>query len=224
MSLDTEFARSNMIHQQVRCWNVSSPALIDAMKNVPRELFVPEQYAELAFADVMLPVGRDKNGHQHRMLSPQLEGRILQELNVRSTDHVLVVGTATGYLTACLARLARQVTSIDISTDRISLAERRLDEIGISNVELRVQDLFDLPENDRFDAIALTGSLPVYDSRLEAWINPGGRAFVVIGQAPAMEACLIERSHEGVISYRSLFETVIPPLANASKPPPAQFL
>lgn len=215
MNLDTEFARHNMIQQQVRCWAVSSPTVLDALRNVPREHFVPEQYADLAFADTMLPLSTGSAGNQRKMLSPQLEGRILQELDIRPANCALVIGTGSGYLTACLARLTRHVTSIDVSADLIDTAGQRLDDLGIVNVDLRVADMFDWPATARFDVIAVTGSLPVYDARIETWLKPGGRAFVVIGTAPAMEACLIERSEKDEISVRSLFETVIPPLDNS---------
>jgi protein-L-isoaspartate(D-aspartate) O-methyltransferase len=199
----------------VRCWDVSSPRILDALENVPREHFVAEQYADLAFADVMLPLGKDGAGHERKMLSPKLEGRILQTLDIQPTDCALVIGTGSGYLTACLARLTRYVTSIDLSADMIDTARQRLDDLGIVNVELRVQDMFDRPAAAEFDVIAVTGSLPVYDARIEAWLKPGGRAFVVVGTAPAMEACLVERSKNDEISYRSLFETVIPALTNS---------
>jgi protein-L-isoaspartate(D-aspartate) O-methyltransferase len=133
MNLDTEFARKNMVLQQIRCWDVSSPSILNTLKNVPRELFVPEQYANLAFADVMLPLGKDDTGHEHRMLKPQLEGRILQELKVQPTDRALVIGTGSGYLTACLAQLTRHVTSIDLSADMTSLAEKRSSDVGEIN-------------------------------------------------------------------------------------------
>jgi protein-L-isoaspartate(D-aspartate) O-methyltransferase len=223
MNLDTEFARKNMIQQQVRCWGVSSPRVLGVLKNVPREHFVPEQYASLAFADVMLPLDKSGTGHERKMLNPKLEGRILQELNLQPTDCALVIGTGSGYLTACLAKLTRHVTSIDSSAEMINKAGQHLDDLGIANVELRVQDMFDRPTAARFDVIAVTGSLPVYDSRIEAWLKPGGRAFVVVGTAPAMEACLVERSNKDEISYRSLFETVIPPLANVPLPASTEF-
>ena len=214
MNIDTEFARRNMVLQQVRCWDVSSAAVLDAIGNVPREHFVPAQYADLAFADVMLPLETDDAGHVQKMLTPKLEGRILQVLEIQPDDSALVVGTGSGYLTACIAKLARHVTSIDRSADMVGQARRRLDDLGIMNVELRVQDMFDRPAAPAFDIIAITGSMPVLDPRIEAWLKPGGRAFVVLGAAPAMEACLVARSQSGEISYRSLFETVIPPLAN----------
>jgi len=215
MNLDIEYARRKMVQQQIRCWDVSSPRVLDALKNVPREHFVPGKYTDLAFADVTLPLGTDAAGHEYKTLKPNFEGRILQVLDIQATDCALVIGTGSGYLTACLARLTRHVTSIDLSADMTEAAGRRLDDLGITNVDLRVQDMFDRPGGAEFDVIAVTGSLPAYDARIEAWLRPGGRAFVVIGTAPAMEACLIERSKKDGITVRSLFETVIPPLVNS---------
>jgi protein-L-isoaspartate(D-aspartate) O-methyltransferase len=223
MNLDTETARRNMVRQQIRCWDVSSPRILEVLENVPREHFVPAQFANLAFADTMLPLETNTAGDEQKMLKPNLEGRILQELNLQATDKALVVGTGSGYLTACLARLVRHVTSVDTAAERIEKALQRLDDLGIANIDLHVQDVFDQPVTARFDVIAVTGSLPVYEPGIEAWLNPGGRAFVVVGSAPAMEACLIERSGADEISYRSLFETVIPPLANAPLPSSVEF-
>ncbi len=215
MNLDTEFARKNMIQQQIRCWDVSSPRVLEALNSVPREHFVPEKFADLAFADVPLPLSTDATGHEHKTLKPILEGRILQTLDIQPDDCALLIGTGSGYLTACLARLARHVTSIDLSAEVIETVRQRLEDFDITNVDLRVQDMFDRPAAARFDVIAVTRSLPAYDARIEAWLKPGGRAFVVVGTAPVMEACLIERSKKDEISIRSLFETVIPPLANS---------
>jgi len=215
MNLDTDIARENMIQQQVRCWDVSSPRILEVLKNVPRELFVPEQYADLAFADARLPLGKDSAGNERKMLSPQLEGRILQELDIQPTDCALVIGADGGYLTACLARLARYVTCIDSSAEMIDRIRQRLDDLDMTNVELRVQDVHDPAISIQYDVVVITGSLPAYDSRMESWLRPGGRAFVVVGTAPAMEALLVKRSARGEVSLRSLFETVIPPLTNS---------
>ncbi|MDP6416036.1 MAG: protein-L-isoaspartate O-methyltransferase [Gammaproteobacteria bacterium] len=201
-----------MVRQQVRCWDVPDPRVLDALENVPREHFVPEEYADLAFADVMLPLGKDATGHERMMLKPNLQGRILQDLNIEPTDCALVIGTGSGYLTACIARLTRHVTSIDLSPDMVDQARQRLDDLDITNVDLQVRNMADQPTTTKFDVIIVTGSLPVYDSRIDSLLKPGGRAFVVIGTAPAMEVRLIECSNENEISYRSLFETVIPPL------------
>ncbi len=215
MNLDTEFARKNMVRQQVRCWDVSTPTVLAALENVPREHFVLKQYADLAFADVMLPLGKDEAGRDQKMLIPKLEGRILQELDIQPTDSALVIGTGSGYLTACMAQLARHVTSIDASAGMINRARERLDDCDVNNVDLQVQDMYERPADTQFDVIAITGSMPVYDARIEDWLKPDGRAFVIVGTEPAMEACLIKCSDEGEISYQSLFETVIPPLVNS---------
>lgn len=209
MTLDTELARRNMVQQQLRCWKVSNPRVLSALQSVPREHFVAEEFAQLAFADINLPL--DEQSGQ-RMLAPRIEGRILQALDPQPTDRVLEVGTGSGYLTACLARLAQHVTSIDVSAARVEVARERLDQLGISNCDLLVQDVYERREAHTFDAIAVTGSIRAYDPRFEQWLNPGGRAFVVIGTAPAMEACLITQTMEGQARVDSLFETVIPPL------------
>jgi protein-L-isoaspartate(D-aspartate) O-methyltransferase len=228
MITDTETARRNMVRQQIRCWDVFSPRILEVLENVPREHFVPAQFANLAFADTMLPLHEktdDTNavGNEQKTLKPNLEGKILQELDIRATDKALVIGTGSGYLAACLARLAQHVTSVDTAVERIETARQRCDDLGITNIDLHVQDVFDQPVTDRFDVIAVAGSLPVYSSDIETWLNPGGRAFVVVGTAPAMEACLIERSGTDEIAYRSLFETVIPALENAPLPASIEF-
>jgi protein-L-isoaspartate(D-aspartate) O-methyltransferase len=209
MQIDFELARRNMLQQQVRCWNVSNPRVLDVLSNLPRENFVDPEYESLAFADTGLPLNP---GSGQTMLTPQLEGRILQALDPQPDETVLEIGTGSGYLTACLARLARHVTSIDISRELVDAAGVRLDELGISNCDLVVQDVYQRDEAVTFDVVAVTGSIGAYDPRFEQWLNPGGRAFVIVGTPPAMEACVITRQVEGPALVESLFETVVPPL------------
>ncbi|MFQ5634945.1 MAG: protein-L-isoaspartate O-methyltransferase [Gammaproteobacteria bacterium] len=218
MTLDPDSARRKMIQQQIRCWNVSNPRVLNALQTVPREHFVAAEFAALAFADTRLPIDASTS---KTMLTPQLEGRILQALDPGPDDKVLEVGTGSGYLTACLARLARHVTSIDVSPARIEAAEARLADLGITNCELQVQDVYERREATSYDVIAVTGSIAAYDPRFEQWLNPGGRAFIVVGTAPAMEACLIVQAVDGGTRVESLFETVVPPLTiagNAAEP------
>lgn len=219
MHLDTELARRNMVQQQVRCWDVSDPRVLHVLQTVPREHFVADGYQSLAFADTNLPLTRSS---AHTMLKPQLEGRILQELAPQADERVLEIGTGSGYLTACLARLAKSVISIDVSGERVATATDRIRDVGISNCDIRAQDVYERSEADTFDVIAVTGSVRAYDPRFEQWLNMGGRAFVVIGTAPAMEACLITR-REGGVKVDSLFETVMAPLALPGGAEPASF-
>ncbi|MBT8442275.1 MAG: protein-L-isoaspartate O-methyltransferase [Gammaproteobacteria bacterium] len=222
MIFDSEIARKNMVRQQIRCWDVTNPRVLEVMHSVPREHFVSAKFSALAFVDAELPL--DASSEQ-MMLTPQLQGRILQVLDPQPENTVLEVGTRSGYLTACLARLARHVTSIDASAERIDAANERLDSLGIVNCDLRVQDVYRRSEPHAFDVIAVTASIAAYDPRFEQWLNPGGRAFVVIGAAPAMEACLITRDTNGETEVQSLFETVISPLRipGETRNPPFRF-
>lgn len=222
MHLDTELARHNMVHQQVRCWDVTDPRVLNVLQSVPREHFVADGYAPLAFADTRLPL---TCAPAQTMWTPQLEGRLLQALDPLPNQRVLEIGTGSGYLTACLARLAGHVTSVDVSADCVAEAAKRLDALGITNCDLIVQDVYERREAHTFDAIAVTGSIAAYDPRFEQWLEPGGRCFVVIGQPPVMEACRIRRSAEGSVDVESLFETVVPPLRIPGEPanPPFRF-
>jgi protein-L-isoaspartate(D-aspartate) O-methyltransferase len=206
-----ESAREQMIQQQVRAWDVLDPEVLSVFGQVPRERFVPESQAALAFADVALPLPEG----QH-MLPPKVVGRILQALSLTHRDRVLEVGTGSGFLTACLARMAGPVRSLEI---RPALAERaRLALAGLRTgpVEVVTADAF-APDSLRgdWDVIVLTGSLPRYDTRFERLLAPGGRLFAVVGTAPLMTARLITRNGASCTA-EDLFETEIDPLTHAA--------
>jgi protein-L-isoaspartate(D-aspartate) O-methyltransferase len=213
--MNFEVARTQMLGQQLRAWEVLDDRVLRAFAETPRENFVPADYRDLAFADVEIPLG-----HGQSMLAPKVEGRILQALQAEPIDEVLVVGTGSGYLTACLARLAKRVTSVDIFPDLVAAAEPRIAACGIRNVELNVADAFDLTYRARFDAIAVTGSVLEVDQHFSGMLRPQGRLFVVVGREPAMEAQLITLQPDGTTTTESLFETVLAPLINAERPEP----
>jgi len=213
--MNFEVARAQMLGQQLRAWEVLDDQVLRAFAETPRENFVPEDYRDLAFADAEIPLGRGQS-----MLAPKVEGRILQALKVEPIDDVLVVGTGSGYLTACLARLAKRVTSVDIIPDFVSKAESRIAASGIRNVELNVADALTLSHRTRFDAIAVTASVPELGKRFVEMLRPQGRLFIVVGREPAMEARLITLQPDGTTTTDSLFETVLVPLINADQPEP----
>lgn len=213
--MNFEVARTQMLGQQLRAWEVLDDRVLRAFAETPRENFVPSDYRDLAFADAEIPLG-----HGQSMLAPKVEGRILQALQVEPIDDVLVVGTGSGYLTACIARLAKQVMSIDIFADLVTAAQPKIAACGIRNLELRVGDAFDLSFPAKFDAIAITGSMPQLDRHFTAMLRPQGRLFVVVGREPAMEAQLITLQPNGETATTSLFETVLAPLVNAERPEP----
>ena len=203
-----------MIDQQVRAWTVLDPAVLDVLSAVPREGFVPEAYESMAFADTEIPLG-----HGEFMMTPTVEGRVLQALELRGNDHVLEIGTGSGFLTACLATLAGTVTSIDIYDDFIRDAGRKLAGAGIDNVELRTMDATRELPGDRYDAIAVTGSMEMFDPQFVDALRPGGRLFVVVGSPPVMDARLVRRTGDSDWKSESLFETRLGPLVHGTLPP-----
>ncbi|HUO68701.1 MAG TPA: protein-L-isoaspartate O-methyltransferase [Gammaproteobacteria bacterium] len=213
--MNLEAARAQMLGQQIRAWEVLDDRVLDAIARTPRERFVPEGYRDLAFADTEIPLA-----HGQAMLAPKIEGRLLQALQVEPSDEVLEVGTGTGFMTACLARLAERVYSVDIFPEFVASARANLAAVGLGNVELETADALQLELPGRFDAIAVTGSMPVLDDRFVRMLRPQGRLFVVVGRAPAMEARLITLLPTGATTSQSLFETVLLPLINAERPEP----
>jgi protein-L-isoaspartate(D-aspartate) O-methyltransferase len=208
--MDTLAARQQMVDQQIRTWEVLDPRVLDVFSAVPREAFVPPQYRELAFADAPIPIGLGQS-----MLAPKLQGRILQALGILAADRVLEIGCGTGYLSACLSLLGSSTRAIDIHPQFTAAAAVNLRAVPGARVEFQTRDAFagDLGE---YDVIAMTGSLPIYDSRFERSLTIGGRLFAIIGAAPVMDAVLIRRVDDTEWIRESLFETVVDPLINAA--------
>ncbi len=218
-SMNIEQARFNMIEQQIRPWDVLDDRVLNVLSSTPREEFVPEQYAAMAFSDFSIPLANEQF-----MMAPKLEGRLLQSLSIEDADSILEVGTGSAYLTACLARLGNSVHSVDLYADFTAQAGTRLDTHGIKNVTLETADAAaGLQTGKRFDVIAITGSLPVLHRKFHTLLNPGGRLFVIVGKPPIMEALLITRVGEQEWNQESLFETSIPALQNAPQPESFKF-
>jgi len=211
MNTKTEAARRQMIDQQVRTWEVLEPRVLETLAAVPRERFVPEAYRGVAFADTEIPIG-----HGQFMLSPRIEGRILQALSPARDERVLEIGTGSGFFAACLAEMAGSVESIEIHADLAANAARAFSALGISRAKLETADAFAYPLAGPYQVIAVTGSLPLYDPRFERALAIGGRLFVVVGAPPAMEARLITRTGENAWLSEPLFETSVAPLLHAA--------
>ena len=204
-------ARFNMIEQQIRTWEVLDPVVLALLDKVPREKFVAESQVGLAFADVELPIGEGQT-----MLSPKLEGRILQAVGVKKTDNVLLVGTGSGYLTALLATLAKHVHAVEIYPALSNVAQYRLQEQNIHNVTLHVGDAANgYAEAAPYDVIVFTGSLPLRPVAAEKMLNLGGRLFAVVGELPIMQATLTQRISEDAYRHETIFETCLPVLEDA---------
>jgi protein-L-isoaspartate(D-aspartate) O-methyltransferase len=211
-NIPRETARFNMIEQQIRTWEVLDPTVLQLLNDVPRENFVPPEYAGLAFADIEIPL----DGNGQTMLSPKLEGRILQALKLQKTHTVLHIGTGSGYFTALLAGLAKQVISLEIESELSAQAAKNLAQNNIQNVTLEVADgTLGRPSYEHYDVIVYTGASPVEPAGVRQQLNIGGVMFVVLGKAPVMQATLIHRVSEAGFKQDVLFETCIPELINA---------
>ena len=182
-----ELARHNMIEQQIRPWDVLDQRVLDTLARLPREDFVPDRYRSLAFGDLAIPLGQGEF-----MLKPNIEARILQALALQPTDCVLEIGTGGGYLTACLAQLARDVVSIDIHADFVERAQARFRATGLTNIRVELADALDFQPQRKFDAVAITGAMAALPVDFLDWLKPGGRLFAVRGHSPVQQAVLFE--------------------------------
>ena len=159
------------------------------------------------------------------MLAPKLEARILQELQVKKTDKILEVGSGSGYLAALLAKKGEYVHSVEIVPELKAMAEKNLQAHDIANVLVENGDAArGWPSHAPYDVIVLTGSTPVLPEAFQKSLRAGGRLFAVVGDAPVMQAmivnCLTQEKEgtPGAYNTVGLFETCITPLRNAQQP------
>ncbi len=217
--MNFEQARFNMVEQQIRPWEVLDGRVLSLLETVQREDFVPVRYRKLAFADVAIPLEAGQV-----MMRPKIEARMLQALDLDEDETVLEIGTGSGFVTACLAGLAKRVVSVELFEDLHREAAARLADKNVNNAELFVGDVMDgwQPEQAH-DVVVVTGSVPEIPEQFLGWVNPGGRMFVIRGESPAMEAVLLTRQDVTEWAVESLFETDLPALVNASREPEFEF-
>jgi len=219
MSMNFDQARSNMVEQQVRPWEVLNEQVLGLFESTHREDFVPVRYRKMAFADLAIPLDNNQC-----MMKPVVEGRLLQALELQPDETVLEIGTGSGFITACLAQMAKRVVSVDVFEQFTTGTAGKLSDRNIQNVELETGDVMTgwQPEQAH-DVVVVTGSVPVVPEHFLGWVNPGGRMFVVCGESPAMEAKLLTRLNATQWREESLFETDLARLINAEKAPTFEF-
>jgi protein-L-isoaspartate(D-aspartate) O-methyltransferase len=210
--------REQMIEQQVRAWDVLDERVLAVLRQVPRELFTPDKQRYAAYADAEVPLAQG----QH-MLRPSVVGRLLQALLPAAAEQVLEIGAGSGFVSACLRVMASRVTSLELYPELAEAARRNLALLGMRDVAVVDADALAGGRGERYDVIAMTASLPLYDERFEQMLNIGGRLFVTVGMAPVMDARLVRRTAEDSFVVQSLFETVIDPLVHAARPPAFTF-
>ena len=214
MTIDYSHARELMVEQQIRPWDVLEIRVLDVLARLPREAFVAESHKALAYADIELPLGFGQ-----KMMKPVIEGRTLQALDLQPGDEVLEIGTGSGFLSACMGELAREVLSLEVQPELAATARAQLDAAGLgNNVRIETADALTWNTERRFDAICVTAAVDTIPSRFTQWLRPGGRLFVIHGRSPVMEAVLVKADG----STESLFETDIDYLRGAAPAPQFQ--
>lgn len=211
MVTSSQTAHHNMVDRQVRPWDVVDERVLDTLAAVRRSDFVPEAWRNLAYADLAIPLDCGEV-----MMKPVVEGRTLQSLQLTAEDRVLEIGTGSGYFSACLARLAGSVVSIELHRELADAASERLHRAAANTVDIEVADaVHEYQANRPFDAIVATGAVAELPTRWLEWLAPGGRLFAICGESPAMQARLFRRGEDGKFASTSLFETDLPHLRHA---------
>ena len=213
---DIERARFNMVEQQIRPWDVLDARILQALFDVQRERYVPAPMQGLAFSDVELPLVLNAVDTRECMLTHKVEARLAQELQLKSTDCVLEIGTGSGYQAALLAALAQQVTSIEVDSRLAAFAIENLQRNQVDNVHVETGDAHAGWGTTEYDAILLTGSVPSVPDALKYQLRIGGRLVAIVGQAPIMTAYRITRTSAASFETTALFDTLAKPLRGAA--------
>lgn len=217
--MNFEQARSNMIEQQIKPWDVANQSVLDLISEIHREDFVPDEYKRLAFADTRIPLA-----HGQVMMTPKVEARLLQALEIKPEDEILEIGTGCAYLTALLAKSGHHVLSTDIYSEFAVQGKVKLQQYDINNVTLESGDaVHGWQPSSPYDVIVVTGSVPFLEESIQQQLKVGGRLFVITGQSPVMQATLITRVSDNDWHDKVLFETDFPELEGAAQVEPFKF-
>lgn len=212
--MDQQHALFNMVEQQIRTWQVLDANILDTLKSLKRDLFVPSAYKELAYTEAELPIG-----HGELMLDPKTQARLLHDLAAKPHEIVLEVGSGTGYLTALLSLCCQRVISLEIHQNLVTESRQNLLKAGITNAEILNLDASkNLNLDTKFDAILLTGSCHEAPQHLLNCLKIGGRLMGVMGQEPIMQTNLITRLSADEWDSKILWDASCPRLHGFKEP------
>ncbi len=194
-----EAERAAMVRQQIESRGVRHTGVLRAMREVPRHLFVPEKYRALAYQDTPLPIELGQTISQ-----PYIVGLMTELVEPAPHLRVLEIGTGSGYQAAVLARLVRQVYTIEILPELAKTARSRLEHLGFRNVIVREGDGYlGWPEQAPFDRIILTAAPPKIPRALLDQLKPGGKLVAPEGVSQwAQDLVVIEKAADGKLTRR----------------------
>lgn len=188
--MNFEFAKENMIKQQIRTMGISYNNILKAMVELPRERFVPAGMESLAYADMDIPLA-----HGQKMLSPQTLTRLLDPLDISKTSSVLEIGTGSGYLTALLAKISQMVETTDIHEDMTAKAKNTLKTLGIYNVKYHNQDWLSHANDKQYDVVIVPQALKDIPEHLFSMVKTTGKLVAIVNNAYYASAVLF--THNG---------------------------
>jgi protein-L-isoaspartate(D-aspartate) O-methyltransferase len=193
LALNYEGARQKMLDSQIRARNVRDPRVLEAVRKVPRHLFVEEALRDRAYLDKALPIGEKQTISQPYMVAAMSEA-----LELTARDRVLEIGTGSGYQTAILAELAESVFSVERIASFVPAARQRLESLGRYNVLIKVGDgTIGWSEHSPYDAILVTAAAPQLPRPLLEQLRVGGRLVVPMGPEESQTLMRIRRGEEG---------------------------
>jgi protein-L-isoaspartate(D-aspartate) O-methyltransferase len=208
--MDFAAARANMVESQVHTSGVTDHRILAAFSEVPREAFVPFERREIAYVDDDLLIKPANGCHQARFLmEPMVLARLIDLAEIRPGDKVLHIGCGTGYATAILARLAREVVAIDEDAELVSQAATLLTESEVRNVKVtEALHMSGAPVEAPFDVILIDGRIPAVPPSLLEQLFDGGRLVAVVGES-AMASAMLYMRHREATSSRPAFEAAV---------------
>jgi len=208
-------ARQKMVDGQVRTSDVTDSRIIDAMLSVPREAFVPQASQPLAYLDLDLDVGA--GGTPRYLLKAALTAKLLQAAEIKSTDNVLVVGAASGYVAALAATMAAKVTATESDSALASKAAATLAGQGLGNITVRTAAAANGdPDSEPYDVILLNGATEIAPERLFGQLAEGGRLVGVFAATKPSRAMVVTHSHDD-FGHRTLFDASAPVLPGLAR-------
>jgi len=194
-----EIARKRMVQEQIVARGITTPRLLEVLLKIPRHLFVQEAMAVQAYSDGPLPIGEKQTISQ-----PYMVALMTDLLEVSSKDHVLEIGTGSGYQTAILASLVRRVWTIERIRPLAMQARKALDSLHLLNVNIKVGDgTLGWPEEGPFDAILVTAGAPAIPETLAAQLAPGGRMIIPVGDESNQTLLRIRKEADGTLTQET---------------------
>lgn len=201
LTMNIEQARFNMIEQQVKPWKVFDENLLGAMSTLPREQFATNEQRGICYADIHLPLG-----HHQSMLAPREIARLIQALELKPNDKVLEIGTGSGYSTALLAKLSKQVFSVDIIAEFVESAQKTLRKLAIENAIIEEGDACDgWTAHAPYDAILITSTLPKLSNSLKKNLSKKGLVVCILEHNGGQMATLAQLDEKEQWQYEYLF-------------------